>query len=199
MASKKSKRSGKKSSFISSAIKALDDFESELSGSFVDNDDKNKAPKIKLKKDTIAQKLNNQRVWEEIRQLIVNSLIENYNDIEITNSPKYRKWKERALNEGYSVQVTNSDTSEVKYLEPSLRTGYLRSKIYDTKVTPKVINEQTVGANSIKFEIPIQDLFKNYGDYFQKRVIKEQGKDPFALTDEQLEFILGVILSNATR
>lgn len=133
--------------------------------------------------------------WEGIRKDISSFLIENYEKIKITNSPKYMKWKIRAMHGGYKVKTTaKGGKAAVRFMKPSLRTGYLKNSLY--KIRLDVTKFRSGSKNSIRAMIIYSnDFWNDYDVIFAERVAAETGFNYMDFTNQQLTFIYRKIMA----
>lgn len=177
---------------LSKTFSILSDIIEEIKVSSLEEIDiKIKPKKTTQKKKNKLKNLDDQ-FWEEIRLEISNLLRKNYNAIRIINSPRYQNWKRRAKEKGLNVKITDSEKKPVIYIRPALRTGELRDRITDIdfkgNTTKKFPNFK------ISYEVTVSDLYNDYGNRFRNAILSKTGLDIFALTEEQLQYILDKIL-----
>jgi hypothetical protein len=187
--------SGKQSA--DKALNIIDEVLSEIESYSLESTSRIKTKNKKKKKiDNLDDNF-----WQSIRNEISSILVSNYNNIRITNSPKYYQWKTRARENGINIVVTeDGGEAAVIYIRPALRTGTLRERLKNVEVVRKGVTAKNVGPDSLEFTIQLDDLKNNYGnEFFRKIVLERTGQDILALTDNQIDGILEKILSHYER
>lgn len=158
---------------------------------------KRRSAKIRAEKNIIENL--DEGFWLTIRDEISRMLVANLNAIRIMNKPEYAEWKRRARINGYNVQVFKDGTKEtVKFIRGGFLTGTLRDKVSEVEVAQRKKNTRSRRPDSIEYTIDFSDLRNDYNEHFEK-FVKENGYDDiFALTEQQMDYILERIASRVS-